>query len=215
MKRLFLIFTLINCLIAINAAEIVVNTTHGDKKIFEFDKNLSEITLSNLIVESITGLEQFTNLKKLNFHHVNFINADMSFLSKLNNLETLIFNFVSFKNLNFVNHLNNLKALKLGENISIGTDTVDFSKSNLEYLIYSDFQLKTFPFSLILPKSIKFLAIFNISSNILRENWEKDFLVPEVKYYFTSDINWNLNKKGYSNFIMSNDEFEESYLEYF
>ena len=95
-----------------------------------------------------------------------------------------LLNFVSFKSLNFVNHLNNLKALKLGENISIGTDTVDFSKSNLEYLIYSDFQLKTFPFSLILPKSIKFLAIFNISSNILRENWEKDFLVPEVKYYF-------------------------------
>ena len=70
---MILIFTLINCLIAINAAEIVVNTTHGDKKIFEFDKNLSEITLSNLIVESITGLEQFTNLQKLHFHHVNFM----------------------------------------------------------------------------------------------------------------------------------------------
>lgn len=60
-----------------------------------------------------------------------------------------------------------------------------------------------------------FMIFVYISSNILRENWEKDFLVPEVKYYFTSDINWNLHKKGYSNFIMSNDEFEESYLEYF
>ena len=205
----FFVFFIIELVFAEN---ITITGVDGEKKVCSFSRDTDTIKLQKTIykIKTISGLEAFPFLKNLNIGFSDLTQTDFSFLTKLNTLEVLEFEFISLKDFKFLKYSPSIKVLLLFETFSLENKMkIDLSNAKtLEFFSMDGLSYDTLFPELLISDSLKHFGFFPQYYKSIGKNY-KTFFHKNLKYYMSTRVIQNLENEKIDGDILSNEEFEK------
>jgi len=163
MKKVIIIFFLVFLLQGINAIELTIKYRDGTSKVEHYDEHTEILSFTygygkNII--EITGLEKFGNLRELWLGMTSQI-KDYNFLRKLNTIEVLVFQDITFSNIDFIYDMISLKRL-IFQSCKINKEINAAKLPNLEYFEFTNSDLIKFPIEI---REKRKIDIINVAYN--------------------------------------------------
>jgi len=193
MKKLFICILLTMVFQWANAIEITIRNIDGSTEVRHFDVNTERIRFiygdgRNMV--EIVGLEQLVNLKEIWIGMTPFIN-DFSFLTRLDNIEALVFQDIRFSDIDFIYTIPSLKRL-IFQSCRIN-NVIDATRlPYLEYFEFTHSQLTEFPILIQERRNIDTINVaFNNISNIPIDE-SLDILIIAVRNQIRNTGNSNI-----------------------
>lgn len=203
MRKIFIVLVCLFFVGNMFAAELVLVSEDGTKKIKSVDDNATSVFIVQEM-PSIKSIEGLDRLNKLSFVQISF--SDLSEMSEetwksLKKIEYLKLDFCTVLNFDFIKDLPNLKAFAFVEGRKIKQlEYLDFSNNKeLEYFEIHAVEIDRLPKMKNVQKNLKYVFLnCNVKEKINTSLYEK--IPTNVTIYVNDEINKNLkNSKTIDN----------------